>query len=323
MDETTDKRKIANLELKDYVSLNVLPTTSESSNYVELPKEESSNYVETGGNSNNINVNINIDGNKSPQMNQVNETKTIVNNVLQTNTNPADIKKNSSQESQVSGEKVLGDREYLQTVYREYDDAGYSIIPEMMSQFATIGSLGSDEFNNTEVSKFQYSDIRKENKSFIKNLNIVRNITNTVLGDLNKVTYSPQNAIKMSIANVTNVTQQYSSERSIEVSNERSNIDGNEKNIREAARKREMEIKRIDEVLLQLKKNKDTNDGEDGETEYQMKEGSSYPQDMFSSANQSFVQKNKLSSLNDSGDSTIGIFVNKMNNPPVWRIVLG
>ena len=323
MDKTTDKRKIANLELKDYVSLNVLPTTSESSNYVELPKEESSNYVESGGNSNNINVNINIDGNQSPQMNQVNETKTIVNNVLQTTTNPADIKKNSSQDSQVSGEKVLGDREYLQTVYREYDDVGYSIIPEMMSQSATIGSLGSDEFNNTEVSKFQYSDIRKENKSFIKNLNIVRNITNTVLADLNRVTYSSQNAIKMSIANVTNVTQQYSSKRSLEVSNERSNIDGNEKNIREAARKREMEIKRIDEVLLQLKKNKDTNDGEDDKTENEMKEGSIFLPDMFSSANQSFVQKNKLSSLNDSGDSTIGIFVNKMNNPPNWRTVLG
>ena len=84
MDET-NKRNLANEMLKNQVDIdfisNDIPTDT---NYVELPNQEVTNYVELQNPSNNINVNINVEGKTNVNNQKITETKTSFKMLLET-----------------------------------------------------------------------------------------------------------------------------------------------------------------------------------------------------------------------------------------------
>jgi hypothetical protein len=322
MDET-NKRNLANEMLKNQVDIdfisNDIPTDT---NYVELPNQEVPNYVELQNPSNNINVNINVEGKTNVNNQKITETKNIIQNVVGNNTNSEEIKKNSQVESEQSGNRILSETEFIEN-YRNYFANDLLQIPQMDYVRANADIISPQNFEENGISFFTYSENTNKSPSFVNFSNMSKSMTKNIFSDVTDVLYSSQSPVQFQLGNAYNTNEYNTVNNFLEVKSSENPMGQMEESLREMSKREEAQRKEVENILKQTNYNKEVKKNNDDMLSAESKEIPSVLRGVVAPENPYSPIKKEISSLNDDKKSTINLFNIKTNNPPSWRIVLG
>lgn len=300
MPDNQSKREIANQELNQTLGTGVVSIAPPPiPNFNELQKTENGGSgVGTVNNFNTTNVTVNSAGKALPT----------------TSSTPDQIKKNSYQPlPNLTDDKSPNHFERMKKTYIDQ-----SPIPML-----TLAGLGN--FKNPDVAEYTFSEssMKQSNGKFAKQLEILHNITKQSFSDQNIEISTPYSYHDNST--MVNKTMNQRQEYNIENLTIANNVNNNMEIVNELARQRERSeqrrtenIERAVDQAAQTQVPKEIADADDIEASTMaIKDGAgSSPL-----ANRS-MKPRKISNLNPT-NSTIGLFIDKMNSPPSWRTVLG
>lgn len=319
-----DNRKLVNSELKNTFDGGLVSLANDhSSNFVELPNQEQTESQETGNVVNNFSVNVNVNSKGSNSVNiDRSKATNIVNNVLGNNTptTPDEIKKNSNEVS-----KPVGDNNIM---VLENEKSAIQLINQTENQGPEQPSLDIREidYSPNDPTDYSYSEspVKSKNMSLKREYDILHSLTSNGLTDHHNMSPIADGMIVNEFnENMKEVNFNYYNSSNVAVDNKQQKPYDKMSEISERNDKRiQMREQERDTALSEMARNQTKR--KDNELEYsEIKDGRDLSGGMISGAkvlNTSGVRNfNNMSSRS----STIPLFIDKMNSPPIWRTGLG
>lgn len=318
-----DKRKTVNAELQNSFDGNLVTLAkNDSTNFVELPKAENQNESQSGTVMNNFNVNVNVGSaqSTSPTVQKTNATQ-IVNNVLSSGVKSADdLKKNYTTSSPQNGGTNVSFMEGENKI---------QLVENVINSGPTQPILdirGIEYFSPDKPSDYSYSESPKksENVNLKRNYDILHFLTKGGLSDYQEMSSVPQTVLNTEFsANLKENNFNYFEKTNV-------NVQQNNKTLHESAsqisqeheRKTQMREKERDQALTELS-SKQTKRQENQQEFAEIKDGQSLIGNSLPAAQPLNTSGARNFNNMTSRSTTIDLFIDKMNSPPIWRTVLG
>ena len=320
-----ENRDLINSELKNTFDGGLISLANEQpSNFVELPNEEEAKITESGNVVNNFNVNVNVNSkNQNSAPIEKNKATTIVNNILNSEStkSPENLKKNSSETSNSTGGN--------NTIILENGKSAIQLLEQTMNagpEQPTLDIRQLDYYSPDKPSDYSYSEapIKSKNLDLKRSYDILHSMTDGALTDHHEMSPLSDTIIHNEFTNQLKESSfNYYESSNIKLDTNQPKIHDQVSEVSEKNDKRlEMREQEKDLALSEMSKNQSKR--VDNELEIsEIKDGRDISGNVLSGAkvlNTSGARNfNNLSSRS----STIPLFVDKMNSPPIWRTALG
>jgi hypothetical protein len=300
-DNIQDKRQLANQELSNTVGsgvLSMVPTQSE--NFVELPKSDGVETPGSGNVVNNYNMNVTVNG--------------AVEKALPTMTAMPDaVKKNSSEVFQnLTNDNGPVQLEQIRDLYADGNSSP-------MLQLA-----GLDQPDDPELSYYSYttSPLKESSDKIAREYQILQNVIRNSVSNQTITNTSPYSYIDTSfsvqqtmngrqIQNIENLNIENNTTNNLEVANEMSR------------RQNRIERHEQEEVSRSVKQLNQTRVPEEIAKADDLEASVVIPKEGAGSIGRSTSHKHREMQHLNPTSSTIEMFMDKMNSPPIWRTVQG
>lgn len=321
-----DKRKLANQELEDTFGVGVLALKPEEpQNFVELPKLEDAAAAQSGNVTNNFNVNVNVSGKDQTTVKQV--ASNAVQKALPTGAEtPETVKKNSPASSPGSSSKNSGkNNPVLNNLKEQEEEQEYIEIPQSIGPTVPALELaGLGMFDTGDRTDYEYSTsrLKEENPAAKMAYAILKNVVQHSLQNQSSIEISPQSVIDQSVI-VQEIAgaRQYSTVENLTIQN---NTNSTIQTVNELARQRERQDRMMTEesnrAIQTMAKDRRRQESQQDDD---VREATTLVRKDGAGAAPTNSQKiRQMPHLNPS-PSTIEMFNEQMNSPPLWRTIWG
>lgn len=323
--ETNDNRKLANSELENTFDGGLLSIQSnQPDNLVELPPQEETSSTESlGGITNNYNVNVNLSSNGNvPSLLQRNNATTIVNNVLGNNPpgSPDELKKNYQENSNPDGSsnvKVIENEKSPITLIEKVVNSGPS------QPVLDIRQL--DFYSPDKPSDYSYSeaDAKSKNIDLKRSYDMLHIMTKNSISD--RLQMSPNSSVIENefTQNLKEININYLEKSNVEIDTSKPRLhDEVSSASQDNDRRMAMREKERDESLNEMARN--STKKQNNELEFsEIKDGNNVSGNVISGAKTLYSSGVRDFNNMSSRSTTIPMFIDKMNSPPIWRTELG
>jgi len=318
-----DKRSTVNTELQNSFDGNLVTLAgNNASNLVELPKAEEQIEAQSGTVMNNFNVNVNVTGSpgSSTTVQKTNATQ-IVNNALASGAkSPEELKKNSSTDSKQSGGTDVSFMEgssKIQLVENTINSGPSQPILDIR---------GIEYFSADRPSDYGYSEapIKSQNNDLKRSYDILHFLTKGGISDHQEMSSVPKTVLNTEFsANLKESNFNYFESSNV-------NVQQNNKTLHESAsqisqendRKNQNREREREESLNELASRQ--NKRQENQQEFaEIKDGQDLVGNTITGAKTLNTSGAKDFNNLTSRSTTIDLFIDKMNSPPIWRTVLG
>lgn len=320
-----ENRDLINSELKNTFDGSLVSLANEQpSNFVELPKEEEAKNTESGNVVNNFNVNVNVNSkNQNSAPIERNKATTIVNNILnnESTKSPENLKKNSNETLDSTGGNTK--------IILENGKSAIQLLEQTMNAGPEQPSLDIrqlDYYSPDKPSDYSYSEspIKSKNLDLKRNYDILHSMTTGALTDHHEMSPLSDTIIHNEFTNdLKERNFNYYESSNIKLDVNQPKVHDQVSDVSEKNDKRiEMREQEKNLALSEMAKNQSKR--VDNELEItEIKDGRDISGNVLTGAkvlNTSGARNfNNLSSRS----STIPLFIDKMNSPPIWRTALG
>lgn len=322
-----DNRNLANEELRNAFDGSITAMTrSAPSNFVELPNpEDAANNIGSMVNNYNVNVNVSSRGGSTSNPNiQTSAAKQIVNNILNDSPlmSPDEVKKNSTMDSKPGGDSnVL----FLESGSNRIELIEKAINTGPSQPILDIRDI--DYFSPAKPSDYSYSQapVKSKNTNMKITYDILHYLTKAGISDYSEMSSVPKTVLNTEFsANMKETSFNYFETQNIKTEETNNSIyEKTSKASEENQRMLQNREKERDEALMEMSKGKASRKP-DSQLEFseirdgQIIAGNNLPP--ATTLNTSGVRDfNNITSKS----TTIDMFIEKMNSPPIWRTVQG
>jgi hypothetical protein len=320
-----ENRNLVNNELKDTFDGGLVSIANQQSeNFVELPKQEQANEETKGTVVNNFNVNVDVSSASAGAMasQKANATK-IVNNILNTtnpNATPDEIKKNSTENSNPDGNSNVKVIENEQSPIRLIERSVNTGPDQPILDIRQI-----DYYSPDKPSDYGYSGakLKSENVDLKRNYEMLHFLTQNSISE--HLQMSPSASVLQTefSNNLKEMNFNYFEKENISVDKSKSTMHDSVSSVsRENDRRIALREKERDESLNEMVRNNGRS--QNNELEFsEIMNGNDISGNVVSGAKPLYTSGVRDFNNMSSRSTTIPLFIDKMNSPPIWRTVLG